>query len=116
MEPGYELRVVLDVAHRRERAAGHGGWKGVREELRSGALREIVRERRGAGRKAAGGAAQCLAQRGRDDVYLARHVVVLRGAPARRVGTSPSFACQQLTYVSDDSQPTNRASACSGSR
>src|SRR2546426_3822494 len=38
---------------------------------------------RGAGRKAAGGAAQCLAQRGRDDVYLAQHVVVLRGAPAR---------------------------------
>src|SRR5438034_10623884 len=88
MEPGYELRVVLEVAHRRERAAGHGGWKGVREELRSGALREIVRERRGAGRKAAGGAAQCLAQRGRDDVYLARHVVVLRGAPARAAETA----------------------------
>src|SRR6266581_5008316 len=83
VEPGYELSVVLEVAHRRERAAGHGGREGVREELRSGALREIVRERRGAGRKAAGGAAQCLAQRGRDDVYLAQQAVVLRRAPAR---------------------------------
>src|SRR2546430_16884644 len=34
----------------------------------------------------------------------------------RRVATSPSFAFQQLTYVSDDSQPTNPASACSSSR
>src|SRR3989442_3458438 len=83
MEPGYELWVVLEVAHRRERAAGHGGWKGVREELRSGALREIVRDLRGAGRKAAGGAAQCPAQCGRDGVYLAQHAVVLRRAPAR---------------------------------
>ncbi len=34
----------------------------------------------------------------------------------KRVGSSPSFAFQQLTYVSDDSHPTNRASACSSSR
>src|SRR2546425_8770934 len=42
------------------------------------------------------------------DAWLSWSEITMSCSPSR-VGTSPSFAFQQLTYVSDDSHPTNRS-------
>ena len=73
----------FDAAHGSKGAGRHRGRQGVAEELRPGALGEIVGEGDGAGRESAGGAAKRLAQRRRDHIDLAQHPIVLRGPAAR---------------------------------
>src|SRR5205823_14857566 len=67
VQPGDQLGVALDVAHRGERAPRDGGREGVGKKLRPRPLGQVIRERGGARREAAGGSAQRLAQRRRDD-------------------------------------------------
>ena len=76
------LGMGLEVLDAGERARGHGGRQGVGEELRPGALGEVVADRGGPGHEPARRAAQRLAQRGGDDVDLAHQPEVLGGAAA----------------------------------
>src|SRR6059036_503078 len=83
MQAGDELRVRLDILNRCERAGSDGGRECVAEQLRPGALGEIVGECGRAGGESAGRAAQRFSQRRGDHVDLAQHVVMLGGAAAR---------------------------------
>src|SRR2546427_12355107 len=74
----------FDVAHGGERARGQGRWKGMAEGLRPGALREIVGKRLRTGGESARRPAECFPERRGDDVDVAEHVVVLRGAATLR--------------------------------
>src|SRR3954464_1645841 len=69
----YQLRVVLELPYRRERARRHSWRKCVREELWPRALGQHVTQRRRTGDESARGSAQRLAERRRDDVDLAKN-------------------------------------------
>src|SRR5438876_9693953 len=82
-QSGHELGMVLDVADGRQRTPCHGAREGVRKELGSGALSEVISERGGAGRGPPRSTAPRLAPAGRGDVHVAEHPVVIGRAAAR---------------------------------
>ena len=70
----------LQILNAGKGACGHGRGKGIREELRPGALGEIVTNLGRSRGETAGGAAQRFPQSGRDDVDLTDQVEMLGGA------------------------------------
>ena len=83
-EGGDALRMGLEILDARERARRDGRRQRVGEELRPGALRQVVADRRRAGHEAAGRAAERLAERRGDDVDLADQAEMLGRAAAAR--------------------------------
>ena len=76
------LRVRLEVTHRGEGARRHGRRQRVGEQLRPRALHQVVDDLGRAGHEPARRAAERLAEGRGDDVHLADHPEVLRGAAA----------------------------------
>src|SRR5258708_28173690 len=68
------------VACSREGEGGEGRWKGIAEKLRPRALGEIVGKRLRTGGESARRPAECFPERRGDDIDVAEHAVVLRGA------------------------------------